>query len=55
MRPLRTKHGQMYWRFAQSGDSALAESLEVAEGEISRLHADEDALIALEGWCADGV
>ena len=55
MRPLRTQHGEMYWRFALSGDSALAESLEAAEGEISRMHADEDAFLALESWCADGL
>lgn len=50
VRPLRTRHGETYWRFALTGDGAEQRALEQLEGEISQLHADPQACEAIARW-----
>ncbi|MCO4769024.1 MAG: M2 family metallopeptidase [Deltaproteobacteria bacterium] len=54
LRPMRQRHGDVYWRFALSGDTAHQAELETIEGEMSQLHADEAAYGALDRWAAQG-
>jgi peptidyl-dipeptidase A len=50
VRPLRTTHGDAYWRFTAHGETAAQDVLSELEGRLSDLHADPAVYARLQAW-----